>query len=858
MEKLQEAFGRFNDGDIAAAERLCTEVLRRVPANTDALHLLGVIRMMSGAASAAIPLLITASAAKPRDAAILENLGLAHLMAQEYARAEAALVRAMTLGAAHGRLYMRLGLAIGSQGRLGEAIGMLRTAVAKSPQDPDTHLNLGNALFEAGQADAAVDSFRRVLALQPDHIDAHFNLGTVFMRNNRHEEAAAAFRHVLDLAPDYADAHVNLGLVFAEQGRIEESTASYRRALELNPEHVQALNNLGNLFLLQERREEAIASYERARSVRPDHPDAYINLGNVSILQGEFQAARHWYETLLAISPDSPDANRTLGRFERAQGRPREALAFLRRAAELDPNGAESCADLAAAYRESAAYVDASAWYRKAIALDPRHVRSHYELAENLKMLGFYDEAIASYEQALAIKPDHFAALGGLIYMRQINCNWDGIDGLWEQRRNAIAAGSGAITPFSILSQPTSPQEQLACATAWSEQEFSVHTSYRPRTGFDFSSRRQRPERLRIGYFSWDFQQHATSYLIAELFELHDRNRFEISAYSYGPDDGSAMRARIRAGSDRFVDLISHSHIDAARAIYRDGIDILVDLKGYTMGARPQVMALRPAPVQMNWLGYPGTMGNDCIDYIVADPYVIPHGAEAFYREKVIRLPDCYQINDRRRPISSGTMVREEHGLPVQGMVFCCFNQSNKILPDVFSCWMRILNAVPDSVLWLLEANRWAAENLKREAAVRGIAPERLIFAPVAPLADHLARYRIADLALDTYPYTSHTTGSDALWAGCPLVTLSGSTFAARVAGSLLYNAGLPELITESLDAYEVLILDLARNRARLDELRGRLQSNRDSCALFDAPRFVRHLEQAFDLAWSEHVTEHR
>ena len=850
MEKLQEAFGRFNDGDIATAERLCTEVLRQAPVNADALHLLGLIRMMSGAASAAIPLLINASAAKPRDAAILENLGLAHLMAQEYARAEAALVRAKALGAAHGRLYMRLGLAIGSLGRLDEAIKILRTAVAKSPQDPDTHLNLANALFEAGQAEAAIESYRRVVALQPDHVEARFNLGTVFMRNNRYEEAAAAFRHALELSPDDADTHVNLGLVFAEQARIEESMACYRRALELNPEHIQALNNLGNLFLLQERREEAVASYEKARSVHPDHPDAYVNLGNASMLQGEFEAARKWYETLHAIAPDSLDANRTLGRFERAQGRPRAALAFLRRAAELDPNGAESCTDLAAAYRESGAYVDASAWYRKAIALDPRHVRSYYELAENLKLLGFYDEAITAYEQALAIKPDHFAALGGLIYMRQINCKWDGIDGLWEKRRNAIAAGCGAITPFSILSQPTSPQEQLACATAWSEQELAVYSSYRSRMGFDFSSRRRRPERLRIGYLSWDFQQHATSYLIAELFELHDRKRFEISAYSYGPDDGSAMRARIRAGSDRFVDLVAHSHIDAARAIYQDGIDILVDLKGYTMGARPQIMALRPAPVQMNWLGYPGTMGNDCIDYIVADPYVIPQGAEAFYREKVLRLPDCYQINDRRRPISSGTTLREEHRLPSQGMVFCCFNQANKILPDVFSCWMRILGALPDSVLWLLEANRWAAENLIREANVRGIASTRLIFAPVASQSDHLARYRVADLALDTFPYTSHTTGSDALWAGCPLVTCAGATFASRVAGSLLRNAGLPELVTESFDAYEKLVLDLAGDPDRLRALRHRLLANRDTCALFDTPRFVSNLEHAYDSAW--------
>jgi predicted O-linked N-acetylglucosamine transferase (SPINDLY family) len=258
-------------------------------------------------------------------------------------------------------------------------------------------------------------------------------------------------------------------------------------------------------------------------------------------------------------------------------------------------------------------------------------------------------------------------------------------------------------------------------------------------------------------------------------------------------------------------------------------------------------MALRPAPIQVNWLGYPGTMGTDCIDYIIADPFIIPSGMERYYSEKVVRLPDCYQINDRRREISDRIPTREEYGLPAQGLVFCCFNLSYKILPDVFGRWMRIMQAVPDSVLWLLEANQWAVRNLRRAAAAKGVAPERLVFAPRQPLAEHLARYRLADLALDTFPYTSHTTASDALWAGCPLVTCSGETFASRVAGSILINAGMRELVTASFEEYEHLVLDLAASPARLRDLRRKLEENRDTCPLFDTPRFAQNLERAYE-----------
>ena len=847
-EKLREAFGRFNARDLAGTEQLCAEILRQSPRNPDALHLLGVVRLMGGNAREAVSLISGALESNPHEGAALENLGLAYLVAGDPVRAEAALRKALSLGAAHGLLYMRLALALGSQGKLSEALTLLQTAAERAPNDPDVHLNLGNALAESGQLEAAAGCYRKVLALRPDHVDAHFNLGTLFKRIGRLDEAAAAYHNALMHAPGHAEVHNNLGLVYVQQGKSDEAIACFRRALELDPAQIQACNNLGNQLLAQGQRDHAVACYEKALALAPEHPDAYINLGNARAGQGLFADAQVLFEKALQLAPGSVDAHRNLGRLLRLQGRREEALSHLRRALEIDPSQADSCNDLGTAYRESGDLEGAEARYRKAIELDSNHVDAHYNLAETLKLQGRLDEAAALDERVLALKADYFPALGALIHLRQHMCAWDGIEELWERlRHEAIGKPGAGISPFSILSQPTSPQEQLACAKAWAEQELAPLAAERARQGFDFPAPRRVRDKLRIGYLSWDFHRHATAYLIAELFELHDRDRFEIYAYAFGPDDGSAIRARIRAACDRFIDVADQTYVATSQAIYNDGVDILVDLKGYTQGSRPQIMALRPAPIQVNWLGYPGTMGADCMDYIIADPHIIPDAMERFYSEKVIRLADCYQINDRRREISARTPSRDECGLPAQGLVFCCFNLSYKILPDIFGRWMRIMQAVPKSVLWLLDTNRWAVENLQRAAAAQGVAPERLVFAPRLPQAEHLARYRLADLALDTFPYTSHTTASDALWAGCPLVTCIGETFASRVAASLLINAGMHELVTESFEAYERLVLKLAASPEKIGRLRDELQAGRDSCPLFDTPRCVKNLEHAYE-----------
>jgi protein O-GlcNAc transferase len=399
------------------------------------------------------------------------------------------------------------------------------------------------------------------------------------------------------------------------------------------------------------------------------------------------------------------------------------------------------------------------------------------------------------------------------------------------------------IFPSIVLQTAATAEEQLTCARSFMRRREELQKT--------FIHQMKKPGgRIKIGYLSEDYREHATAYLMAELFEKHDRARFEITAYSYGPDDNSPMRSRLMKAFDSFVDVRSFTDREAAQKIHDDGIDILIDLKGLTGESRYDIAAYRPAPVQVNFLGYPGTMGASFIDYIIADRFIIPEDQEKYYSEKVVCLPDCYQPNDTHRVIAETTPTRKECGLPEQAFVFCCFNISYKIKPQTFDIWMRLLQKLPGSVLWLFEANQSVNANLKQEAARRGIDPERLIFAPRARLPEHLARHRRADLFLDTLPINAHTTTSDALWAGLPVLTCAGNTFAGRVAGSLLKAAHLPELIVMSSAEYETLALQLAQQPEKLAAIRRKLEQTRLQMPLFDIEMFTRNLEKSYQTMW--------
>jgi len=526
-----------------------------------------------------------------------------------------------------------------------------------------------------------------------------------------------------------------------------------------------------------------------------------------------------------------------------------EAVACYRQALRLKPDFADAYNNLGTALKEMGQIEEAERAYRQALALNPNAAAVLHNLAGLLAEQRDFEAANACYRRALEIDPNDVAALGAMVFGMQQMCRWENLKQLSARMIEIVDGPIGVENPvspgyFVCLSTPTSAEQQGRCARQWTAKKLKGgRESARvqlPRRPWDLKSK------LTIGYVSADFYAHPVAYLVAELIEKHDRERFNVVGYSYSPDDGSPIRRRIAAAFDRFNEMKPVSPEDAARQIAADGVDILVDLMGYTRYAPTQVFATRPAPIQVNFLGYPCTMGAPFMDYIIVDATVVPSSQQPYFAERLVHMPGCYQVNDGRREIGARTPSRAECGLPESGFVFCCFNNIYKITPDMFAVWMRLLKAVPGSVLWLLEANRFATANLRREAEAAGVAPDRLVFAPRQSLPEHLARHRVADLFLDCFPYNAHTTASDALWTGCPLLTLVGDVFISRVAASLLHTIGVPELIATSPEEYEAMALRLVRDPATLAGLRRRIEANRQTCGLFDGARYARDLEQAY------------
>jgi len=592
-----------------------------------------------------------------------------------------------------------------------------------------------------------------------------------------------------------------------------------RLAIRRDPGNPELHYDLGGLLLSLGQAKEAISSYQTALKLAPDHPQILLQLGNASSAQGKFEQAASYFQQSVRADASNVAAHYNLGNALRELGRPEQAAVS----------------------------------YRIALKLAARDADIHNNLGNVLREQGQLDEAIACYREALRLNPKLHHARAHLLHQRQHICDWDGMDEeIAEIRRLVREEPTAQISPFAFLSLTgTTPAEQRQCAEQWVVNRYAGLIEAGKQLDFKFHQAHK--PKLRIGYLSGDFRQHPLAYLAAELFELHDREKFEIFAYSYGAVDDSAIRKRVVAAFDSFVDIRLMSHEEAAQRIYADGIDILVDLTGFTQNSRTSIMALQPAPIQVNYLGFPGTMGASFADYLISDSFITPMEQAAHYAEKLVLLPDVYQPNDRKREIAAAAS-RADCGLPEQDFVFCCFNQTFKITPQVFEIYMSLLDAVPSSVLWLLECNRWAKGNLRQAAKAKGIDESRIIFAPRLPMEQHLARHSCADLFLDTLPYNAHTTASDALWAGLPLVTCVGETFASRVAGSLLQAIGMTELITNNLADYRALALVLATKPERLQELRNKLAHNRLNTPLFDSAHFTRHIENSYRAMWQQYL----
>jgi predicted O-linked N-acetylglucosamine transferase (SPINDLY family) len=615
---------------------------------------------------------------------------------------------------------------------------------------------------------------------------------------------------------------------------------SYDQAIQLSPNYAEAHNNRGIVLYLLERHAEAIESCERAIQLRPTLAEAFYNRGNAQHALKQHEAARESFDRAIQLKPDYADAYYNRGTVLQPLGQNESALESYDKAIQLNPNHAQAYNNKGSALHALLQYEAALPCFDKAIALRPDYAEAYNNRGSALLALKQYQAALENYDRAILLKPDYEYLPGTRLHMRRFLCDWENIEAESQQLEAHIGGGERVAVPFTMLALSDSLAVQRQAA------EIHVHDRFPPRASGESIPRWPKHDRIRVGYYSADYYNHATTYLMAELLERHDRSRFEILGFSFGIEAADEMSQRVSAAMDRFVDVRVMPDREVAELSRTLEVDIAVDLKGFTKESRPGIFAERAAPVQVNYLGYPGTMGADYIDYLIADPTVVPESQRRHYSEKIVTLPDSYQPNDTRRSISAKPVARVDEGLPEPAFVYCCFNNAYKISPAVFDGWMRILGRVEGSVLWLLEDDPAASENLRKEALRRGISAERLVFAKSLPLAEHLARHRLADLFLDTFPYNAHTTASDALWAGLPVLTRMGDSFASRVAASLLRAVDLPGLITATEAEYEELAVDLARDRERLQGLGRKLQENRLSAPLFDSRAYTRHLEAAY------------
>jgi predicted O-linked N-acetylglucosamine transferase (SPINDLY family) len=754
--------------------------------------------------------------------------------------AEARYRQILALQPRHPDALHLLGLIAMSAGHFDTGIDLMQRSVAANPAQPAVLLNLARACTQTARREAALAAYDRALTLHPDFSDALYERANACLMFKQPQAALDGYDRLLRRMPSHADAWSNRGNALQELGRQAEAVESYDRSLALQPGSAVAHNNRGNALRALQRFEDALPGYDRALQLDPRLANAHNNRGMALSKLSRPEEALAAFERALALTPVFTDALNNRGNALRELGQPAAALECYERVLQLDPAYAEAFSNRGNALKDLERYAEALESYDRALHALPDSPDILANRAAALSDMANYDAASHCLRRLLRVAPRYDYALGSLLQSNWHNCVWEQYDSLLAQVTSALAEGQRVIHPFTMMVASASAAVQLCAAQLHAAATPTPRGAAAP----ELASAAVR-RKLRIAYVSADFREHAASYLLAGVFEHHDRERFETVAVSLRPPEGSAMGRRVAAAFGRFEDVSRRNDREVASLLRELQIDIAVDLMGYTHKARPGILAHRPAPVQVSYLGYPGTMGAPFIDYILADEFVIPPASRQYYSEQVVYLPECFQANDDRCVVGPKP-TRAQVGLPQEGLVLCCINNNYKLNPPLFEIWMRLLHEVPDSVLWLLADRESAQANLQREALARGIRAERLVFAARMPYAQHLGRLGLADLFLDTLPYNAGATASNALRTGVPVLTCAGEAFASRMAGSLLKSMGLPELITHSPEEYERKALELAREPQVLQGLRARLAENLPHAPLFDTARFCRHLEAAY------------
>jgi len=766
--------------------------------------------------------------------------GLALHQKGQLAQAQESYQQALKLQPGHFDALNLLGVIAAQTGNFNRAVELIDRAIKIKPDNEAAYSNRGNVLKELKRWDEALESYEQAIKLKPDYADAYYNRGLALQELERWDEAVESYERAIALKPDHAETYRNRGNALQALERWNEALESYDRAIALQPDNVDAYCNRGNVLKELKRWDEVLESYECAIRLKPDLADAYSNRGVALQELKRWDEALDSYDHAIELEPDLAATYNNRGNVLRELNRWNEALESYNRAIALKPDFADAYNHRAIALQEFKRWDEALDSYARAIEIKPEFPQAYNNRGVALQELRRLDEALENYDRAIKLKPDYEFLYGSWLHAKMGICQWSGVESQIEELVTRIKRGEKTTLSFPVLALADSLAVQRKATDIW------VRSSFPASLALPSIVKRARHEKIRIGYFSADYHDHATAYLMAGLFERHDRNKFELAAFSFGEDRQDGMRKRLSVAFDRFLDVRSKSDKEIALLSRNMEIDIAVDLKGFTQHHRAGIFSFRAAPIQVNYIGYPGTMGAQYIDYIVADDTLIPEESRQYYSEKVAYLPNSYQANDRARQIADGRVSREELGLPGTGVVFCCFNNNYKIVPGTFDGWMRILKQVEGSVLWLLADNPTATNNLRKEAEARGVSAERLVFAKRMPLPEHLARHRAADLFIDTLPCNAHTTASDALWAGLPVLTRIGETFAGRVAASLLNAIDLPELITTTQEQYEALAVELGTNPKRLEELTQKLARNRLTKPLFDPELYTRHIEDAY------------
>ena len=652
-----------------------------------------------------------------------------------------------------------------------------------------------------------------LIKIYPYEKDLHNIQGASNAALSKFDKAIICYENILKIDPNSAKAYFNIAVMYDKLSLPENALKNYKNAIKIKPDYADAHNNMGSAYKELGYLDRALNAYQKATSIQPNHAFAYNNMGNIYMTGKSFEKAIKAFEMATFFNPNYADAFDSLG------------IAYLNKK------------NITEAYKA----------FEQVLFINPNHVKGLLNMGNLHEVNAEYEKSIQFYSKAYMNDPENNELLALKVTQQAYICDIDKIK-KYNSRIKHACTNKYHVRPFDIFAQDDEPQRHQLRAVSYTDKYFNENCH------LTLSNSESKSDRIRLGYISSDFKEHAVSYLIAKVLESHNRDEFKLFGYSIFPSKLDKMGERTREAFDVFQEVDKFSDKEIALKIQNDKIDILIDLNGHTINSRTGVFTYKPAKIQINFLGFPGTMGAKFIDYIIADNVIIPNEFNNFYSEKIIRLPHSYMPTDNTREISIRLITREEMGLPTESLVFCCFNNTYKISVDEFDIWMRILSKIENSVLWLKIENELAKKNIQIAAEKRGVDPSRIIFADFIKMEDHLARYTLADIFLDTFNFNGHTTAADALWAGTPLITKLGNSFAARVAGSLLTALGLTELITNTEKEYEALIIRLANNPLELEKIKEKLKKNLISNSLFDTEKYTFNLEKAYHKAYENYT----